>query len=272
MSSTSRLSALDAIFSLGLSREHTVCFLPLTSPLIPDTFFRGVDSLREFYDHQQSLIRSICMSYAEKGVHFSSLDGVIICPDAKIGAGTLIGPGTQIRTGVTIGENCVIDAGTILEDCKIGDRARINASQIIGSTIADDVTVGPYTQIRPGCTIGAGCRIGDFVEIKNARLGEGTKVAHLTYIGDADVGARVNFGCGTVVSNYDGKHKYRTEIGDDVFIGCNTNLVAPVKIENGAYTAAGSTITQTVPSDSLAIARSRQTVIPGWAAKKRNED
>ena len=118
--------------------------------------------------------------------------------------------------------------------------------------------------------VGDGCRIGDFVELKKSTIGNGTKVSHLTYIGDATVGERVNFGCGTVVVNYDGYHKYRTEIGDDCFIGCNTNLVAPVRVGEGAYTAAGSTITDEVPADSLAIARTRQTVKKQWAAKRRN--
>lgn len=271
MSSQARLSVIRMLTSFGIPETHTVCFLPLTSPLIPDTFFRGIGSLRDFYDHQQDLIRSICLTYAQKGVYFSSMDGVIICPDAEIGTGTAIGPGVQIRSGVAIGERCQIDSASVLERCRIGNDCRINASQLTDTVLGSRVTVGPYAQLRPGSVIGDDCRIGDFVEIKNATLGEGTKVAHLTYIGDATVGARVNFGCGTVVSNYDGKRKYRTEIGDDAFIGCNTNLVAPVKVERGAYTAAGSTITETVPADSLAIARARQTVIAGWSAKKRDE-
>lgn len=270
MPSQSRSSSLRVLYSLGLPQNTTVCFLPLTSPLLPDTFFRGIDSLREFYTRQQDLIRSVCISYAEKGVLFSSLDGVILCPDAKIGAGTRIGPGVQIRSGVVIGENCVIDAGSILEDTAVGNDCRINASQIYSSVLKDRVSVGPYSHVRPGCVLESGCHIGDFVEIKNSSLGANTKASHLTYIGDAAVGENVNFGCGTVVSNYDGKHKHRTEIGDSAFIGCNTNLVAPVKVERGAYTAAGSTITETVPEDSLAISRVKQVNLIGWAAKKRN--
>jgi len=272
MSSTARETSLRLLCELGLEDSHTVLFLPLTSPLIPDTFFRGIFSLRDFYEHQQDLIRSVCLSYAEKGVRFSSMDGVIICPDAVIGRGTLIGPGVQIRPGCVIGEGCVIEAGSVLSEAVIGSGCTVNASQITSSTLESDVTVGPYTQIRPGSHIGQGCRIGDFVEIKNATLGRGTKVAHLTYIGDADVGAGVNFGCGTVVSNYDGKHKYRTVIGDDAFLGCNTNLIAPVTVEQGAYTAAGSTITETVPADSLAIARARQSNHEGWAKRHREKD
>ncbi len=272
MPSTSRTAALALLSGIGIPEDTKVAFLPLTSPLLPDTFFRGIDSIREFYDHMQSLIKDICFSYAEKGVRFTTLDGTVICPDAVIGKGTLIGPGVQIKSGTVIGQNCVIDAGSVIENTRIGDGCTVNACQITDSVIEDGATLGPFTQLRPGSHIGRNCRIGDFVEIKNATLGEGTKVAHLTYIGDADVGARVNFGCGTVISNYDGKHKYRTEIGDDCFIGCNTNLIAPVKVARGAYTAAGSTITESVPEDALAIARARQTVKEGWAAKKREED
>ena len=122
--------------------------------------------------------------------------------------------------------------------------------------------------MRPNSKVGNNVKVGDFVEIKNANIDDGTKVAHLTYVGDADVGKNVNFGCGTVVVNYDGKNKHRTTIGDDVFIGCNTNLVSPVTVKNGAFTAAGSTITDKVPKDSLAVARARQQNIKGWKKSK----
>ena len=121
--------------------------------------------------------------------------------------------------------------------------------------------------MRPKCVVGDHCRIGDFVELKNSVLGEGTKVSHLTYVGDSDVGVRVNFGCGTVTTNYDGKKKYRCTVGDDVFLGCNTNLIAPVTVGDGAYTAAGSTITDDVPPGALAVARARQENKPGWTKR-----
>ena len=127
--------------------------------------------------------------------------------------------------------------------------------------------IGPFAYIRPNCHVGRGVKVGDFVELKNAGIGEGTKIAHLTYMGDADVGKNVNIGCGTVTVNYDGTSKYRTVIGDNAFIGCNSNLVAPVRIGAGAYTAAGSTITNDVDDNALAIARSRQVVKRQWAAR-----
>ena len=135
--------------------------------------------------------------------------------------------------------------------------------------MGDGTKIGPFAYIRPNCRVGRDVKVGDFVELKNSTVGDGTKISHLTYVGDTDAGSRINFGCGTVTVNYDGTAKFRTTIGDGAFIGCNTNLVAPVKIGEGAYTAAGSTITDDVPADSLAIARSSQTIKIQWAAKRR---
>ncbi len=206
------------------------------------------------------------------GVRFCSLDGILICPDAVIGSGSEILPGTIIKGGVTIGGGCVIGASSVIEDSSIGDGCTINASQVYSSSIGNGVRIGPFSHIRPGCTVRDGVKIGDFVELKNSVIGEKTSVAHLTYVGDSDVGDRVNFGCGCVTVNYDGRVKSRTVIGDNVFIGCNTNLIAPVTVEDGSYIAAGSTITDTVPSDSLAIARARQVVKNGWARRRREKN
>ena len=178
-------------------------------------------------------------------------------------------PGTILRGRTVIGKNCEIGPNSMVRDCAVGEGVSINASQLNESTVEEGATVGPFAYIRPGCHVGPHVKVGDFVELKNSTIGEGTKISHLTYVGDSDVGGHVNFGCGTVTVNYDGAQKYRTTIGDNAFIGCNTNLVAPVKVGEGAYTAAGSTITDEVPADSLAIARTRQTVKKQWAAKRR---
>ena len=207
-----------------------------------------------------------------QGVAITCTDGVIIGPDVQIGTGTVILPGTILRGKVAIGEDCTIGPNSLVENAVIHDNVIVNASQVKQSEIFDDTDIGPFSQIRPNCKIGPKVHIGDFVEVKNSVLDEGTKVAHLTYVGDSDVGKRVNFGCGCVTVNYDGRHKARCTIGDDCFIGCNTNLVAPVNIGEGAYTAAGSTITHDIPSDALGIARARQVVKDGWAAAKRNEE
>lgn len=203
----------------------------------------------------------------DAGVQVLSTDGVLISPDAEIGRDTQIYPNVIIRGHSRVGEGCVLTSGTVITDSVVGDGAVINASQITSSTVGDGARIGPFSQLRPDSHIGKGVKIGDFVEVKNSTVGEKTSIAHLTYIGDSDVGERVNFGCGTVTSNYDGRRKYRTVIGNDAFIGCNTNLIAPVTIGDGAYTAAGSTITDDVPDDALAIARERQTVKPGGALK-----
>ncbi len=202
-----------------------------------------------------------------EGVEFTCLDGIIIEPYVKIGAGTKILPGTIIKGKTEIGKNCVIGPNSFIEDSKIGDDVEVNSTQIRSSVLEKDVKIGPWSQVRPGCVIHEGCKIGDYVEIKNSEVGARTAVAHLTYIGDADVGEAVNFGCGCCIANYDGQHKHRTKIGNHAFLGCNTNLVAPVELEDFAYTAAGTTVTKKVPEYALAVGRARQENIEGWVKK-----
>ncbi|OUN02499.1 UDP-N-acetylglucosamine diphosphorylase [Flavonifractor sp. An92] len=206
----------------------------------------------------------------EAGVRIMDPNNVYVGPQVTVGAGTVLLPGTILRGKTTIGGACEIGPNSMIRDCVIGDRVTINASQLNESTVEEGTKVGPFAYVRPNCHVGRDVKVGDFVELKNSTIGEGTKISHLTYVGDSDVGSHVNFGCGTVTVNYDGITKYRTTIGDHAFIGCNTNLVAPVKIGDGAYTAAGSTITDEVPADSLAIARSQQVVKKQWAAKRRS--
>ena len=148
------------------------------------------------------------------------------------------------------------------------DGAEVQNSVVLDSTVGEGSHIGPFAYLRPGSTIGKDVKIGDFVEVKNSIVGDKTKVSHLSYIGDCDVGANVNVGCGTIVVNYDGKKKHRTLIGDNVFIGCNTNLISPVEVKKNAYIAAGSTITDDVPENALAIARERQVVKEDWVVKK----
>ena len=200
----------------------------------------------------------------DEGVEFVSTDGVIIGKNVTIGRDTRILPGTIIRGNTVIGENCVLGPNTLIEDCKIGNGVILNNVQAYESSISDRVRAGPFVQIRPGTVLHEGVKIGDFVEIKNSEIGINTAVAHLTYVGDSDVGKGVNFGCGCVTANYDGINKYRTKIGDYAFIGCNTNLIAPVEIGENATTAAGSTITKSVPPDSLAVERAQTKIIDHW--------
>lgn len=209
----------------------------------------------------------IFVALAERGVDIPCTDGVVIQPGIKIGAGTEILPGTIIRGDSEIGENCVIGPNSWIEDSKIGDGCEINSTQIRFSVLENEVKIGPFSQVRPGTTIHGGCKIGDYVEIKNSELGARTAVAHLTYIGDSDVGEGVNFGCGCCVANYDGQEKHRTKIGDHAFLGCNTNLIAPVELGNFAYTGAGSTITKDVPDYALAVGRAKQEIYEDWVKK-----
>lgn len=204
----------------------------------------------------------------KQGVRFACTDGIIIDPTVKIGAGTKILPGTIIKGNTVIGEECVIGPNSYIEDCKIGDRVEVNSTQTRSSTLENGVKIGPWSQVRPGCIIHEDCKIGDYVEIKNSEIGARTAIAHLTYVGDSDVGEGVNFGCGCCIANYDGQHKHRTKIGDHAFVGCNTNLIAPVELGDFAYTAAGSTITKNVPDYALAIGRAKQENIAQWVKKK----
>ena len=207
--------------------------------------------------------------HLDAGVEIVCADGVVIAPGVSIGQDTTILPGTILKGKTIIGKNCVIGPDTVIEDSTVGDGCQINACQIEKSRLDEKIKIGPFTHVRPNSHLKAGVKIGNFVEVKNSVIDENTAVAHLTYVGDSDVGKNVNFGCGTVTVNFDGHDKYRTVIGDDCFIGCNSNLIAPVEIGSGSYIAAGSTITDRVPEDALAVARARQVVKPGWAKARR---
>lgn len=211
---------------------------------------------------------AILENHVAAGVEIPCFDGVMIDESVKIGAGTVILPGTILRGETVIGENCVIGPNSLIENSTVGTGAKLNSTQAYQSIVKDGVNIGPFVHIRPNSVVGENVHLGNFVEVKNSNIDTGTKVSHLTYVGDADVGKRVNFGCGTVTVNYTGKAKFRTTIKDDAFIGCNTNLVAPVTVGEGAYTAAGSTITEDVPDVSLGIARARQVNKEGWVTRR----
>lgn len=204
-----------------------------------------------------------------QGVDMMDPSAVYVEDTVTVGAGTLLLPGVILRGNTAVGPDCLIGPNVMLTDCQVGARTTINASQCEESDIGPGCQIGPYTHIRPRCVVGEGSKIGAFVQLKNCTLGAGTKMAHLTYVGDSDVGDRCNFGCGTVTCNYNGFQKFRTTIGSDVFVGCNTNFVPPVSIGDGAYIAAGTTVTQDVPEDGMVIGRVRQQVKEGWAAKYR---
>ena len=211
----------------------------------------------------------IVQTHIRAGVRVLDPRAVYIDPRVTIGRGTMLLPGTILRGETAVGCGCTIGPNAVVRDCVIGDETEINASQVNESTIGSRTHVGPFAYVRPGCAIGDDIKVGDFVEVKNSAIGDGTKISHLTYVGDSDVGRKVNFGCGTVTTNYDGVKKYRCTIEDGAFIGCNTNLVAPVTVGAGSYIAAGATITKDVPADALAVARAKQENKEGWAKRRR---
>ena len=208
----------------------------------------------------------------DAGVTIQLPETVLIGPDVTAGEDTIIEPGVQLLGKTRLGFRCIVRTGSILNNAFLGDGVTVEPHTMISDSHLDGGnTVGPFARIRPGSHLKKGARVGNFVETKKAVIGEGTKVPHLTYIGDAKLGSHTNIGAGTITCNYDGANKHPTTIGNRVFIGSNSVLVAPVKIGDGAYIGAGSAITENVPPNSLGLGRSRQTTKPGWAAKKRRE-
>ncbi|MDR2686919.1 MAG: UDP-N-acetylglucosamine diphosphorylase [Oscillospiraceae bacterium] len=204
--------------------------------------------------------REILARHRAKGVAIPCEDGVVIAGQAAVAPGAVILPGTILLGAASVGAGCVIGPNCLLEDTRVGENCSLNCVQAKDAEIGPGCEIGPWVRLRPGAKLGAGLRIGNFVEIKNSEIGDGTKISHLSYIGDAAFGRDVNVGCGLAVANYGGTPgvKHRTAVGDGAFIGCNNSLVAPVEIGAGAYTAAGSVITEDVPEGALAIARARQ--------------
>ncbi|OQB15572.1 MAG: Bifunctional protein GlmU [Firmicutes bacterium ADurb.Bin193] len=211
--------------------------------------------------------KRIVLRHMQEGVTFLSPDTAYISGEAQIGSDTIIMPNSIIEGKTVIGNGCIIGPNSRIVDSKIGSGTKVDNSVVTRSEIGADANIGPFAYIRPGCVLGDGVKAGDFVEVKNSVIGKGTKMSHLTYVGDADIGEGVNFGCGTVVVNYDGIKKHRSQVGDNAFIGCNVNLISPVKVGKGVFIAAGSTITDDIPDGAFAIARSRQTVKTDWKRK-----
>lgn len=211
--------------------------------------------------------RRIAETHMRNGVTIISPETTVISADTVIGRDTILQPGTILEGNTVIGEECVIGPNSHLVDSEVGSRTTVHSSVVKSSRIGSDTAVGPFAHIRPESDLGDHVKVGNFVEVKKSTFGDGSKVSHLSYIGDAEVGSAVNIGCGSITVNYDGKNKFKTVIEDDAFIGCNSNLVAPVTVGKGSYVAAGSTVTKDVPSDSLAIARARQENKVGYAAK-----
>ena len=264
-------SYLDRRFDLpDACRRMTADDIPLGSFFVSDSSGGAVrvQNTQALQMARQTMQSAVVERHMRQGVAVLDPSSAVISSEAVIGRDTTLLPGVVIQGETVIGEDCVIGPFTVLNHCAVGDRCTINASQLYDSRMGSDVKVGPYAYVRPNCVLGSRIKIGDFVELKNAHIGSGTKVPHLSYVGDSDVGEGVNIGCGSITVNYDGKKKHRTVVENGAFIGCNSNLVSPVTVGQNAYTAAGSTITGNVPPGALGIARARQVNKEGWAEKK----
>ncbi|MFC1894882.1 bifunctional UDP-N-acetylglucosamine diphosphorylase/glucosamine-1-phosphate N-acetyltransferase GlmU [Candidatus Dependentiae bacterium] len=247
--------------------------LEVNTVLVPYDNVRGVNTLEELWAAEQ-IKRSELMKYwMSKGVRFELAQSIHVDYDVEIGTGSFIGTGAHLLHGTKVGKNCVVNAFTIVDDSIIGDNSNINSHTIVkNSKIGCNVQVGPFARIHRNVVLDDNVNIGNFVELKNSKIGKDSKAKHLTYIGDTRIGKKVNVGAGTITCNYDGTRKHRTIIENNAFIGSNNTLIAPVKIGESSYTAGGSTINKDVPSNSLAIGRSKQQNKKNYFKKtKKNE-
>lgn len=231
--------------------------------------FYAIDSPASALEFASLLRRDRMLRLMKQGVEIFDADHCHIEPSVRIERGAKLLPGAILRGSVIIRSEAVIGPWSVIEDSEIGERTAVNASQVYGSKIAADAMIGPYAHIRPDSEIGRGAKIGNFVEVKNTRIGENTWASHLSYLGDAQIGSGCNLGCGTATVNFDRVQKHQTTVEDNAFIGCHTALVAPVTVGEGAYIAAGSVITEDVPANALGIARSRQSNKRDWSAKHK---
>ena len=236
-------------------------------------YFAEEDFLTASDPYNLSLVTDVMRNrilryHASRGVRFADLGTTVVEGDVVIAPGVEIGPQNILKGKTTVKEGARLLYANVIEDGIIGEGAEINSSRIYRSYIGERTTVGPYAYIRPDSIIGPDCRIGDFVEIKKSIIGAKSKVSHLSYVGDCEMGEACNIGCGVVFVNYDGKNKFKSKVGNRVFVGSNSNIIAPVVLEDGSFIAAGSTLNQDVPQGALAIARARQVNKPEWGGNK----
>jgi bifunctional UDP-N-acetylglucosamine pyrophosphorylase/glucosamine-1-phosphate N-acetyltransferase len=234
---------------------------------------RGVNNRNDLIEVERIARRRIVEQHATKGVSFPNPENVIVDVHVEIGEDTVIEPGSVLRGSTSIGRGCTIGPNSTLIDAELGDNVTALHAYITTALVGDDVSIGPFAYLRPGTRIANGAKIGTYVEVKNSNIGEGTKIPHLSYIGDADVGAGSNIAAGNITANYHAgkKTKSRTTIGEGVKTGVDTMFVAPVDVGDGAYTAAGSVITEDVPPGALAVARAEQKNVEGYAERLEKE-
>ncbi|RKQ33027.1 bifunctional UDP-N-acetylglucosamine diphosphorylase/glucosamine-1-phosphate N-acetyltransferase GlmU [Oceanobacillus halophilus] len=230
----------------------------------------GVNDRVALAKAEKIMKKRINEKHMRNGVSIIDPDNTYIQSNVTIESDVVIHPGSVLKGSTIIKEDAEIGPNTEITNCQVGEGTVIKHSVASDSNIGQHVNIGPFAHIRPESVVGNGAKVGNFVEIKKTKMGEGSKASHLSYLGDADVGSNVNIGCGTITVNYDGTNKYLTTIEDDAFIGCNSNLIAPVTIGKGSYVAAGSTITKDVPTEALSVARARQTNKEGYVTKLKN--
>jgi len=238
---------------------------------------KGAGSIAEKVARQVAAQSAAVLRLMESGVTVWRGDTCVIDPEVEVAAGSVIEPFVQLLGKTRVGSGCHIRSFSVVEDCTIADNVLIRQNCILSeSTVAAGAKIGPFAHLRPGSEIGEEAHVGNFVETKKTRLGKGAKANHLAYLGDSEVGDGTNIGAGVITCNYDGVNKNRTIIGNGVFVGSDSTLVAPVKLDDGAYVGAGSCITRDVPSGALAVGRARQITKEGWAtarrARQRNQD
>ena len=272
---------LDGLAELGGDNDQGERYLPDLVPVVrrdggtevavpgPEEEASGVNDRAELAAAAAVLRRRLLDRLMGGGVTVVDPATTFVDADVEVGVDTVLEPLTFLEAGTRVGARCGIGPNARLVGCTVDDGASVTQSLAVKAHIGSGAVVGPFAYLRPGADLAPNSKVGTFVEVKQSRIGEGSKVPHLTYVGDADIGAGVNVGAGTVFVNYDGVEKHRTSVGDGAFIGSDTMLVAPLTVGDGAQTAAGSTITKDVPPDALAIERSEQRTIQGWAARRR---
>jgi bifunctional UDP-N-acetylglucosamine pyrophosphorylase / glucosamine-1-phosphate N-acetyltransferase len=276
-----RRPALDGLADLRPDNDQGEYYLPDLVPLVlagggrvataegPAEEARGVNDRVELAAAEAVLRRRLLERLMLGGVTVVDPATTFVDADVEVGQDSVLAPLTFLEAGTRVGARCRLGPNVRLVGCSVGDDATVTQAVAVSAVIGPRAAVGPFVSLRPGTDLREGSKAGTFVEVKNSTVGPGSKVPHLSYVGDADIGAGVNVGAGTVFVNYDGVSKHHTTVGDGAFIGSDTMLVAPVTVGNGAQTAAGSTITKDVPPDALAIERSDQRTIEGWAARRR---